>query len=262
MASVSDARERRLRNLPLVLTISAIALAVIMGGALQTPHPYGHPEFVVDVFAPELVASAFLAAATALLFPWRAIGWRWPSSGPIAGIVPLIVLAVVGLGCWLAARATLPSGAEAMAGRSLLILRTTLLVGLNEEWIFRGLVLATLCLRLGLRRGALLAALVFGLFHTLNAFAGEALEVALIQAASTLLIGAVFVRAAIATRSLLWPVLAHALHDFVVLDLARFAAAGAHAAPVLVVTLTAWTLGVICLVQLFRLEGEPPYEQP
>lgn len=254
--TASDARERRLRTLPLVFGVVVAAGSILLWGELTSPHPYAHPDFVVDYFTTEVLTAAFLSLATLLLFPVRSIGWRVPTLASLPQIVPSVVLVAVALGVWAMARSAIPSDDPA---RPWLVLRTTVLVGINEEWMFRGLVLAALHARFGLRKGAILAAVAFGLFHLMNLAAGQSLTLALVQAGSTLLIGTVFVLAAIGTRSLLWPAAAHALYDFSVVETGRLVAAGAPAWLALVVGLAAWVLGLAGLVMLFRLQDGPLY---
>ncbi len=252
-------RERRLRNLPLVFGIVVAAGAILLWGELNSPHPYAHPDFVVDYFLTEVLTAVFLLVVTVALFPARSLGWKVPTLASVPQILPSVLLVAAALGLWAFARTALPPDVPADPARPWLVLRTTVLVGINEEWMFRGFVLATLCARLGLRKGAILAAVAFGLFHTMNVAAGQSPALALVQAASTLLIGTVFVHAALATRSLVWPAAAHAVYDFAVIEIGRLTGAGAPVWLPIATTGTAWLLGLAGLVMLFRLRDGSPF---
>jgi membrane protease YdiL (CAAX protease family) len=144
---------------------------------------------------------------------------------------------------------------------SLLLLRTTLLVGLNEEWLFRGLALAAFSHWWGWRRGWLAALLAFGCLHLLNLIGGVPPAAAAFQFLNTMLLGSVFLLAAVATRSLLWPMLGHAAYDWAVIDAARFIAVGAPATGSLALTAVATLLGLWSLRTLWRMPERTPFPE-
>lgn len=258
--ALTDSRQRRLHHLPLVFGIVVAAGAILLWGELNSPVPYSHPDFVIGYFSTELLTAAFLLAVTLALFPARTLGWRAPVRSPLALILPSILLVLAVVGAWLAAVRLLPAGTAYDPMRPLLVLRTTALVGINEEWLFRGFVLTALCARLGLRKGAVLAALAFGAFHAMNLAAGQSIQMVLLQVGSTTLMGSVLALAAIGTRSLLWPIVAHALYDLSVLELGRLLTLGAPPMLVALVTVTGWLLGLVSFVMLFRLTVPLQYD--
>ena len=256
-----DPRERHLDSLPRVFAVIAAALGLYVWGAIRSPYKYTDPDFVLAYFPTELQVAVLLLGATFAWFPAKSVGWRAPSPVLSRGGLPLLLLLLAAAGAWLGVRLSLPADAGTDMHRTLQVLGTTVLVGINEEWLFRGLVLAALCRRLGLKRGALLATVLFGTFHMMNVVAGEPLTLALIQAGITTLIGAVFALAAVATRSLLWPAIGHGLYDFAVLEMSRLTTLGANAWPALGLTLLAGILGIVCLARLWRMQGGSPYER-
>lgn len=95
-----------------------------------------------------------------------------------------------------------------------------ILVGCCEEYLFRGLTLG-LCLRLFHPTtgpqiwGAVgLSSLLFGALHLIN-LTHQDLGLPLIQMLNAFALGALFAAVYLRTRSLLWPILAHAFNDFV-----------------------------------------------
>ncbi len=260
MAGVrTDGRLRNLDNRLLVAAVFVIAMAIYLHGALHSEHPYGDPRFVVEYFATEVKVAAFLLLATVLFFPPERIGFRRPQFGQVRHLLPLAVLLACAVGAWFAARLSLPAGVTIDHESSLLVLRTTLLVGLTEEWIFRGLLLAALCRWLGARRGAFSALLLFGAFHLLNIAAGAPPLFAALQVVSTILIGSTLLLAAIGTRSLVVPIVVHAIYDFAVIEGGTLAQAGGSSLPTLVVLVAGFCTGIFALISIARLPPKEPY---
>lgn len=255
--------EMRLRNLdsrPLVAAIVLVAMFLVLAGILRSSYDYKDPRFVIGFFGTELQLTAFLAFATAWLLPIDRLGLRLPRSAGFWRVAPLATLAIVILGAWWATRASLPAGVAPDSAFAWRALRSTALVGINEEWLFRGLLLAAFCRWWGLRRGAVVALLCFGAFHLLNIVAGVPLQLGAVQVVSTILMGAVLLMGAIDTRSLLWPMVVHAVYDFAVIDMASLGAAGASPVPTLVAVSVGGVLGLISLVRVARLKGGAPYD--
>lgn len=259
LESADAGRMRRLDSRLLVAAVVAAATALLVLGLLRAPYPYEDPRFVVALFDTEVQLVLLLAVTTALWFPARRLGLRAPRLVAIRRVAPLAVLLLGAAAAWAVARLTLPAGTAFDDGLSWRVLRTTALVGVNEEWLFRGLLLAAFCRWWGLRRGAIAASLAFGAFHAINALAGQPPVMVAVQVAVTLVLGAVFLMAALGTRSLLVPMLGHALYDFAVIDIGRLAAAGANATGLLALSGLGLALGLWCLLEIGRLRGAEPY---
>jgi membrane protease YdiL (CAAX protease family) len=248
------------RRWPVWLTL-ALAFGLLGWGELRATEPYTSPAFVVSYVWTELQISALLLVATVLFWPARRLGLRMPQvPARWAHALPLALLVALALGVRLWAGTQLPPGATAPdAITSALLLRTTLLVGLNEEWLFRGIALAAFVHWWGWRRGWLAALLAFGCVHLLNLIGGVPPVGAVFQFFNTMLAGSIFVLAAVATRSLFWPMLAHALYDWSVIDTTRFIEAGASPLGSLAVTATALLMGGWSLWMLWHLPERVPY---
>lgn len=266
-AAIDRPRARGLDSPLTVLGVFAALVAMFVIGMQRSPHAYSDVRFVIGFFATEAQVAIFLALATLVFFPAGRLGLRLPRleglDAPgwrgLQPLLPLALLLVVAAGCWAATRASVPAGAAGDAGTSWLILRTTALVGLNEEWIFRGLVLAALCRWWGWRRGAWGAMAAFGAFHLLNVLVGVSPAGAAGQFVLTFLAGAVFVVAAVGTRSLLLPMVGHALYDFFVIDMTHQQSRGATLSLSLVVLATGLLVGAWCLWRVHRLQAAEPY---
>lgn len=252
-------RVQRLDNRPLVIVVFLAALALFLWGELRSAYPYSDPRFVSGYFSTEVQVSVFMLVATVLWFPARRIGLRWPQLANWRQLMPLAVLVLAAVGAWAATRLSLPQQTQVQAEQSWLVLRTTLMVGLNEEWIFRGLLFAAFSRWLGLRRGALVALLLFGGFHLINMVAGVRPSQSAIQFVMTIVLGSSFLLAALGSRSLLLPMLAHGLYDFAVIDIASLVSNGASVLPSAVVPLVGVVTGLFSLFQITRLTGNEPY---
>lgn len=252
-------RLRHLDNRPLVLGVFVVLVAIFLGGELLSPVPYTDPGFVVAYFGTEVTAALALLVVTVLLFPARHIGLRAPVWAGLMRAWPLLVLVVVALAAWVATRASVPAKVSLNTLDALMVLRTTVVVGLNEEWIFRGLMLAALCRWFGWRRGAYCSMVLFGAFHLLNAAAGVPWWAALVQTIMAGMAGAIFVTAAVAMRSIAVPVIAHGIYDFAVIDASRMASLGGSSIPALFVPLVSLTLAVWCVVRIWHMADAPPY---
>ena len=243
----------------LVLGVVAIAIAVFAAGLVYSPVPDTDPRFAIEFFTTEVVVTGLLTMATVGFFPADRLGLRAPRADRLKGAWPLGVLVLAAVLARAAAVNGLPDGGVVDPDRIGLVLRTTALVGINEEWIFRGLLPATLCRWLGFRRGVYASLLAFGAFHLINLLGGVSPVQAALQFVNTTLLGAVFMVAALATRSLVLPMIGHAVYDFAVIDAQTLAAAGADNTAMIGVPLIGLALGVWCVWRLSRLTGEEPY---
>jgi uncharacterized protein len=253
----------RLRNLDrrgLMIALFVGALLIYFVGALLSPYEYSDTRFVIHYLTTELQVVAYLLLMTALFLPARRLGLRRPELVRWLYVLPFVWWLMVALGAWLFRYLTLPPTAQ--AGPDWMILRTTLLVGVTEEWIFRGLVFAVLARWLGLRRGAYLALAAFGAFHLLNVAVGVPVSVALLQVVLAALSGSILLLAAVGLRSLWMPMLGHAFYDFVVFDVGNMTnLAGDNSPLALVLMANGVVLGIICMMLIAKLPGDEPYPE-
>jgi hypothetical protein len=239
--------------------VLVIAFVLLGWGEYTATDPYTSTAFAVGYFWTEVQVSALLIFATALFFPWRKLALRAPQPAAWRHMAPLALLIVVVLAVRVWAGTQVPSDARPDTATAWLLLRTTLAVGLNEEWLFRGLALAAFCHWWGWRRGFLAALLAFACLHLLNLIGGVPPIGAAFQFVNTFLMGSVFLLAAVHTRSLLWPMLGHAVYDWAVMDTQRFISAGASNLPSGLMSLFALLLGLYSLWTLWHTPEREPY---
>lgn len=96
----------------------------------------------------------------------------------------------------------------------LMILFSTLFVGLSEETMFRGMLFQALRTRVKLWPAMIWTSVLFGSVHILNALTTGEFLMALLQAFTATLSGVAFIAILVRTGSLWPPILYHALWDF------------------------------------------------
>jgi membrane protease YdiL (CAAX protease family) len=258
----TDITAVRLRNLdhPAITgTIYLLSLVVLLLGLLRSTYPYGDARMVAGYLGTELQVLALFIIATVWLFPAARIGLQRPVFSNIRSLLPLAALLAIALINWIIGLCTLPATALIDASLSAGVLATTLVVGFTEEWMYRGLLFAALSRRFGLRNGAFIALVLFGVLHLLNMAAGMPPIGALFQFFMTMLIGSTLMLAAVGTRSLWIPVIVHGLYDFLTIETSRMIAAGSASWLALPVLVIGPVFGIYCLIRIARLEGSEPY---
>lgn len=96
----------------------------------------------------------------------------------------------------------------------LFIALNTALVGLSEEWMFRGVLFQGLRSRLSMWPAILLTSLLFGAVHVLNVITTGQLAEAAVQAVAAFMSGMLLIALLIRTGSIWVPITYHALWDF------------------------------------------------
>ena len=100
------------------------------------------------------------------------------------------------------------------AGTLLFIALNTALIGLSEEWMFRGVLFQGLRSRLSMWPAILLTSLLFGAVHVLNVITTGQLAEAAVQAVAAFMSGMLLIALLIRTGSIWVPITYHALWDF------------------------------------------------
>jgi len=99
-------------------------------------------------------------------------------------------------------------------GTLLFIALNTALIGLSEEWMFRGVLFQGLRSRLDMWPAILLTSLLFGAVHVLNVITTGQLLEAVVQSVAAFMSGMVLLALLIRTGSIWVPIAYHALWDF------------------------------------------------
>lgn len=201
-----------MKSKPTLLTaiiVLAVWLAItIIGGNLQGGGRKSLDELVSHGPLWGVWAALALLAVVTVVRRWSGIGFarpEWKRSLKLMWLPGLLVALMIG---------------GAVAGKIppvtvlFWVLVNTLLVGVSEEWAFRGILLKSLCDRFSLIAAVALNAIAFGLVHSLNGFVTGDFAGAFNQAAAASMSGVLFVALRLRTHSLLPVMLLHGLWDF------------------------------------------------
>lgn len=212
----------KLRENRLVVSLVILALWVVgieFGQQLAYPNATSLDDLVTTQINSVLVVIALLLLGAVLYLRWpRPVGLKAaePARSWLLLWLPLLIILLL-LG--FAAIVGLPPTTVV-----LLVLINTLIVGVEEELMFRGILLTGLLSRLNIWPMILLSSLLFGSVHALNGFITGNFTAAFIQALQATLSGVWLMSVRLRTRSIYPAMLIHGLWDFSVFLLGRAAA--------------------------------------
>lgn len=214
------------KNLWIALAVVAVWLAITIGGGdLQGGGHTELDELVKRGVLWALVAAlAFLAVMKSCL-RWPDLGFE-PANLPAALRLMWLPLLLVAIMLGIAVTIGLP--APAILGWVLL---NTVMVGISEEWAFRGFLLKGLSDRGRIRPAIWWCAALFGSTHALNVFVTGHLSAGVQQAIAAAMSGLLFTVLRVRTRSLYPVMLLHTLWDFSVFAMVASPSQTASAEP-------------------------------
>jgi uncharacterized protein len=162
-----------------------------------------------SLFLPELITAGAMVVIVSALGWWRLVGVEPMKGAPMWAIIaPAGVFAVALL------RFPLIDWHHLPASYFLWLAPATLLIGVFEEILARGMLLVGLRRRLPELWVWLLSSLIFGLLHLLNILAGQAVATTLIQVVFAASFGSALYIARRLTRTIATPIVMHAAWDF------------------------------------------------
>jgi uncharacterized protein len=185
-------------------------IAIMAAGMAVTFHGfgfrYGDPRMMRPLVFVELVLVVYaVVMARRLHGDWRCgfdrldprgLLWMLPHSLAIA-LLLLLLLPLVG----------------GQVAAATLVVVTTILVGISEEVMFRGVVLRAMLEITGQGRAIILSALCFSVLHGVNLLAGQSLENTVVQMLLTFVFGLAFGALLLRLGSLVPLILFHAAWD-------------------------------------------------
>jgi membrane protease YdiL (CAAX protease family) len=166
------------------------------------------PDFLTHGVQPVFVVSILFLFASIWFFQWNDLGLNAPFSAKSLLILwlPSVFVAVIIASIFAAG----PPSREA----TVFILVNTMMVGLSEELMFRGILFQGLRSRLSIWPSILLTSLVFGSIHLLNSVWIGGFALALLQACTAFSTGMLLMAIRLRTRSLDPSIVYHAGWDF------------------------------------------------
>lgn len=154
-----------------------------------------------------VVAPAFLIAMMAWL-RWDGLGFAPPTPRRALMLLWLPLLYIAAILASVAVSGFPPPATIAF------VFVNTLLVGISEELMFRGILFRGALSRMTIWKAIWLSCILFGLIHALNVFLTGDLTAALLQAVAAFMSGVLFMALRIRTGSLYPLIIIHALWDF------------------------------------------------
>jgi len=215
---LSTFRSRPLLSAFLIVLLYAIwfVLPVLVHGGIDLERKgIVGIEGALTMWRSEVVTAVVLALLVSLLGWWREIGFRSVKKGGLKFLLPIFFIALIFLNlAWV-----LNDSPKWFLGfddpqQLFFLISVVLLLGFVEEGIFRGVLFYGLSTQFTPLFTVILTALVFGLFHIVNLFAGAPLDQTIFQMIHAGAMG--FLYAALRLRlGAVWPImLIHALWDF------------------------------------------------
>jgi membrane protease YdiL (CAAX protease family) len=162
---------------------------------------------VTDGIGWPYVAAVVFLATVVVVFRWTDLGFN-PPQPPGSIWVTGIPAVFIGLFALLTLALGFPP-APAVA----FVLLNTLLVGISEETMFRGILLRAFLSRMRFWPSIWLTSILFGGIHVLNGFATGSFVGGLVQAVAAFMTGLMLLGLLLNTRSLLVPIAVHWLWD-------------------------------------------------
>lgn len=223
----------------LFVTLVMLILQATVLAALFVSQVFGVPLLALDL--PVLLLNAVVAATLlSRLGWWRAAGFNAPRAW--RNLHLLIVPAALLLGPTLLLQPQLPP-----LERVAVLVVITLLIGFQEEAIFRGVLLRALAPR-GIIQAVLISAFLFGVIHANSLLVGRAPLFVVAQIVASFL-GAIGLAALWYRLNTIWPlVFLHALNDFL-----QFTATGGLEAQQIATYLPYLKIGIASLIALYGL---------
>lgn len=196
---------------PVSLVVFVIWIIIVLGGEMLAVggNPTGLDAQVNSRIVPALViAPIFLLLVIAYFKWWRETGLKWVDDNrsllllwlPALGIIFMLAIGLP----------VISKGGQVL----FFVLINSLLVGISEELMFRGILLHSASTRYRLWAAIWIVSILFGLIHSLNGFVTGDFGPAFLQAGMAFLTGVMFIGLRLRQASVLPVMLVHGLWDF------------------------------------------------
>lgn len=208
---------------PIIAVLGAVLYTGLMGlGMLMMNKLFGYnysqPEMVFVIAYVEIVLTLFVIVLIGMFFKWRDIGFNQFEKGAFVWLIPhLLVISGMTvvffsdlIGMW-----TIIDSKQQIL--MLYVGFTTLLVGISEEMMYRGIVLHSFTHEKRRVKGVLISSLCFSLLHSVNVLGGFSIENVGMQLITTFIFGFCFANLALKVKHLFPLILFHWLWDFVII---------------------------------------------
>ena len=195
--------------LAIILTMNPIVFMSIAGAAIVITNTDENKSVVLQAIAVTLSIVTGFILVQVLKCKFHEIGFRSLKKDSIKSVLYFIPFIAIEAVSFIAEPITSVS-----RGRVVILLIFTLLVGLNEELYYRGMLMRVLS-QLGVKKAIIISSVLFGLGHAASALGGYAPQYVVLQILFAFLFGFVSAEFLVITKSV-WPLIIwHFIHDFI-----------------------------------------------
>jgi len=204
---------------PQIAVLAAVIYAVVMGVAMFYMKTfqgitYGAPEMMTVFWIVLVVLNLLNVFWVTRFFGWKTIGFRSLNRQQLVWFLPSIAVLIA---MWVVCLSGFSQTSLSTAQWQLFALAgfTTLLVGLGEEMMYRGIVLHGFLTTGRVRWAMFVSAIAFSLLHAVNVFGGVSLLGVPMQLIMTFLFGFFFAPLMLKFNNIVPLIIFHWLWDFV-----------------------------------------------
>lgn len=205
--------QTKTRKHPVILSILLALIPVVFmsaaGTAIAITEAGDEKSLILQGVAAGLSALVGLLLVKVLKHPYSEVGFSPLRRGSFKSVlfcIPFIAVEVATI-------VSTPIGTM-NGGRLAIIIVFTLLVGLNEELFFRGLMLRVLQ-QIGVKKAIIISSVIFGVGHASTALSGASPQYVVLQILFAFLFGFVAAEFAVITKSILPMIAWHFIHDLI-----------------------------------------------
>jgi len=201
------------------VTYATFMLVITFGMALSSfiyEAPYGSLK-MIQVLLPFQVALIVVCAfSISRYLSWREVVFKSINKKSLLWLAPVVLIL---LSVWFIFLINIRTISVEYSAWSnfILIGLVTLLVGISEELMFRGVLLQILWHTQGPRKAVLISALLFSMLHSINIMGNHSLTNTLLQMITTFILGVYAAGVTLKIRNLVPMILFHWLWDFILI---------------------------------------------
>ncbi len=198
-------------------TYAVFILIITFGMVLSTfvyDAPYGSLKMIQVLLPFQIALIGVCAFSIKHYFSWKEVVVKNLDQKSLAWLLPLALIVATVWIIFLSDLSSLSVGSSAW-NNFLFIGLVTLLVGISEELMFRGILLHSLLHSRGPRVAIIISASLFSLLHSINIMGNHSLTNTLLQMVTTFILGVYAAGITLKVRNLVPMILFHWLWDFI-----------------------------------------------
>jgi len=174
---------------------------------------YGSVQMILAILPAELIVIVGLFGLVNWKFGWKEIGFKVPTQKSLVWILPLYIVLFAGWVLFILNIKNLNINPEQW-GNFWIIGLVTMLVGIAEETMFRGVLLHALAEKMSARRAVIYSAIAFSLLHSINIISGVPIAGMAIQLVLTFIAGFYLGAVMLKIKSIIPLIIWHWFWDF------------------------------------------------